>query len=99
MSFAKAHRHRKRAAGANRALHLRDTAVQLHQFLNDRQSDPRSFMGPGGYMLNAMKALEHLLALVVGNAHAGVADLQLHGAVHWLQRERYFALQRELERI
>src|ERR1700752_2933527 len=99
MLFAARNRHRKPAAGAHRALHLDPTALQWDQFLDEGESDPRSFMSPGGYMLDAMKALEHLLALVVGNSHAGVADLQFDGIVHQSQRDRDFALERELERV
>ena len=99
MLLAARNRHRKRAADANRALHPDAATVQFDQFLNEGQSNSRAFMCPGGRALDAMKALEHLLALVVGNSHAGVADLQFHGAVHKLQRDRHLALERELESV
>src|SRR5262245_50054583 len=99
MLFAARNRHRKRAAGANRALHTHATAVQFDQLLNEGESDPGSLMSSAGYLLDAMKALEHLLALPVGNSHAGVADLQFHGAVHHSQRDGDFAFEGELERV
>src|SRR5262245_39288526 len=99
MRFAARNRHRKRAADANRARHPHAATVQFDQFLNEGQSNPRAFMCPGGRALDAMKALEYLLELVVGNSHNRVADLQFHGAVHRLQRYRHLALERELESI
>ena len=82
MLFAARNRHRERAADANGALHPHTAAVQFHQFLNQRQSDPCAFVGPGLGALDAVKALEHLLEMLLGYSHACVADLQFHCAVY-----------------
>ena len=84
MLFAARNRHRECAAGANGALHPHTAAVQLDQFLNQRQSDPRAFVRPGRGALDAMEAFEHPLAMLFGDSHARVADPQFHRAVHRL---------------
>src|SRR6516164_7266843 len=99
MGLAARNRHRKRAALSERALYPHATTVQSDEFLNECQSDPCAFVRPGVDTLDAMKALEHTLALVVGDAHACVTDLQFHCAFHGLQRNRNLALERELEGV
>ena len=63
------------------ALHPHLAAVQLDQLLNERQPDSGAFVGTGLGALDPMKTLEHPRALVLGNSHSRIADLQFRRAV------------------
>src|SRR5580692_3705421 len=99
MGLAASNRHRKRAASTERALHPHAATVKFNQFLNKCQSDPCAFVRPGLDALDAMKALEHPLEMLIGNSHSCVADLQFHYAVRILQCERNLTLERELQGV
>ena len=47
--------------------------MQFDQFLNECQSDPCAFVRPGVDALDAMKAFEHPLEMLLGNSHAPVS--------------------------
>src|SRR5215469_14364597 len=99
MLLAAWNRHRKHAALTERALHPHTAAVQFDQFLNECQPDACAFVRPGASALDAMKALEHSLAMLVRDPHSCVADPQLHCAIHSFQCDRNLAPERELERV
>src|SRR5215469_11556490 len=99
MRLAAWNRDCKGAALIKRALDPHTAAVQFDQLLNECQSDSCAFMSPRAHALDAMKALEHPLALFAGDSHACVADLQFHCAVYSLQCERNLALERELQGV
>src|SRR5580704_13897695 len=99
MLLASRYRYRECAASANSTLQPHTTAMELHQFLNQRQSDPCTFVRPGARVLDAMKAFEHPFAVFFGNSHPRVAYLQLHNAVHCSQLDGNLAFKRELEGI
>src|SRR5580704_13746297 len=99
MGLAAGNRHRKRAALTERALHPHAATVQFNQFLNECQSDPCAFVRPGVDALDAMKALEHPLEMLLGNSHSCVANLQFHYAVYILECESNLTLERELQGV
>src|SRR5215469_18574384 len=90
--------HRECATETNGALHPHTAPVQFDQFLNECQSDPDAFVRSGVSALDAMKAFEHSLAMLLRDSHACVVDLQLHCAIHRSQCDRNLALEGELER-
>ena len=66
----------KRAALSERAAHLKRPAVQLQQFLRERQPDARAFMRASARAFHAVEAFEDARQLLLGDADAGVARLR-----------------------
>ncbi len=70
------HQDGKRRPPASLARDPHSPAMQLHQFLNQCQTNSRSFDRPGLRTLHPMEAVEHLGQLHLGNPDAGVFNRQ-----------------------
>ena len=92
-------RHRECTTLTQRALHAHLAAMEPDQFLNEGQANPCAFERPAMSPLDAMKALEYPVAVLLGNPHSRIADLQLDGAIDRFQHDRHGAIEGELERI
>jgi hypothetical protein len=68
----------ERAALPGDALNAHRAAVELDQFLNQRQADARAFVGPRPRPLNPMEALEDVRHVLRGDARAGVPHRQFN---------------------
>ena len=74
--------------------------MQLDQIRDQREPDARALIGAAPDALDAMKAFEDALQLVLGNAHARVAHRQLDASVsERAQADPNAALERELEGV
>jgi hypothetical protein len=74
-------------------------AVELHQLLDQRQSDPRTLVGARPHALDAVEALEEARHLLGRHAGAGVLHLQRDTAAGRLQRDLDATVEGELERV
>mmetsp|Transcript_70462 Transcript_70462/g.166102 ORF Transcript_70462/g.166102 Transcript_70462/m.166102 type:complete len:643 (+) Transcript_70462:166-2094(+) len=92
------------AALADAAGHAQLTAHQRHQLAADRQTQAGAAIAPRGRLLGLAEAGKDVLELVVGDADAGVADLEAdacQGAVlaQQCQGQHDLAVLGELQRI
>jgi hypothetical protein len=73
--------------------------VELDQFLDQRETDARAFVGAGSRALDAMKALEQARPFGFRNPHPGVGDAQHHVRAFIAERHGNATLERELQRV
>src|SRR5579872_3442341 len=74
MAVTERYRYRESAALAFDALDADAAAVEPRQFMNQRETDSRSFPGAALDSLDAVKPLKYAADLGFRNSHAGVAD-------------------------
>ena len=64
--------HSERSAFIQAAFYIYTTLVQLHQFLNERETNTCSLLASTGNVLYAVEAFKHALELILRNANSGV---------------------------
>ena len=81
MGTAKWDLHGESGALANCALDSNVATMESDEFLDECQSNPSAFVGPGMCALDPMKALKYPLAVLLWNADSRVADLQFNSTI------------------
>ena len=91
--------HDERAAPAEGALDPHRPAMELDQFLDQRQADARALVGPAPRAFDAVEALEEVGEFRRRDAGPGIADDQFHGLPCRAQGDRDLAGEGELEGV
>lgn len=81
------------------ALHAYIPAVQLHEFLHQRQSYARSFVRPAKCPFHSMETMENSRQILLGNARTRIGDLHEDAIARSRKGKSNRALKGKLERV
>src|ERR1700747_354609 len=99
MGSSERHRNDEGRTFPKLALGADGSAMQLDQFVNEREADATAFVCPAAYVFDAMETLEHARQFLLGNADPGVANAQFDVIADLLQRNRDRTFEGELESV
>src|SRR5262245_53081050 len=99
MGFTFGQRDRKRRSSTVVALCPYAAAIQLDQFLHEREPNARTFMRPSLRTFHAVKTLEQMCHFLRRYSDASVADAHFHAFGLLFERDFNLAFKCELESI
>src|SRR5678815_677928 len=99
MSRAFPEAHAEGASAPEVALDGDGPAVRFDELVHERKTDAASLVRAAACAFDAVKTLEHLRQLVLGNAAPRVGDPQLHLRIALAERDLDTPLERELEGV
>src|SRR3984957_9266974 len=99
MGPAKRNGNHELRALAQPACDIDRSAMQVHQFLHEREPDAGAFEGPALLSLDPMEALEKARQFMFGNADAGITHAEFDGLAVSADRDNNFAFEGELEGV
>src|SRR5258708_20187116 len=90
---------RECAAHTPSAFNRHPPVMQFDELLYQGEANAGPLIGASQSSFDAMEPLKQVRQLLRGNSHSGIADLQLHAAVPWLNAPRNLPLHTQLEAL
>src|ERR1700722_12247 len=99
MFAAQRQTYNKRAAHSRFAFNAHRSAMQLHQFLHQRQTDSAALMSAAAGIFDAMEAVKQARNFFRGDSYTGVAHTEFNVPICLGERDCYLSVERKFESV